>query len=86
MQANSIALVLVVLAIVSGLVSLSVMLQDVGSCPLNEPDCDHAYFIGGTYFWMRPIYIGFGIASLVLFLSALVFALYGRRRTTSNQI
>ena len=64
-----------------GLGSLTVAPQDNGSCPLQgipPTTCDHAYFINGAYVWMRPLYTGLGIISLLFLASGAVLALYVR--------
>jgi len=79
---KDLAVVLAVLGAAFGLGSIMVNMQDVGSCPeqpFGRPfTCDHAYLVGGTYIWMRPLYTGLGIVSLALLVSALAAVLYWR--------
>jgi hypothetical protein len=79
-RGKDLAVALAVLGAVFGLGSITVILQDVGSCPMqpvgSPANCDHAYLIGGTYVWMRPPSIKLGVASFALILSALAVALH----------
>ena len=80
MRRRNIVIVLGVIGMVFGLGSITVNSQDHGSCPeqpFGSPStCDHAYLINGVYVWMRPLYTGLGIASLVFLASAIVLVLY----------
>jgi len=72
---------LTAIGLIFGLGSITVMLQDNGSCPANVPTCDHAYFVNGSYVWMQPLYTELGLASLTFLASAAVLAFYFRFRS-----
>jgi hypothetical protein len=81
-KAVTLVTILVVVGVVLGLGGVAVLLQDNGSCPAQSVGspftCDHAYLINGAYVWMRPLYTGLGIISLLFLASGAVLALYVR--------
>jgi hypothetical protein len=81
-KAVTLVIILAVAGVVLGLGSVAILTQDNGSCPaqpVGSPfTCDHAYFINGTYVWMRPVYTGLGIASLVFLALTAVLVFYVR--------
>ncbi len=86
-RSKGLALVLVVLGMLLWIGSVIVNLQDVGSCPAQPVGtpftCDHAYPVGGTYIWMRPLYTGLGILSILLSVSALAVVIYWKSNSWS---
>ena len=73
---------LTAVGLVLGLGSITVMSQDIGSCPAQVVGtpfiCDHAYIVNGTLVWMRPLYTGLGVASMAFLVSAIALLLYSR--------
>ncbi|HEV2137860.1 MAG TPA: hypothetical protein VGR53_03395 [Nitrososphaerales archaeon] len=82
MRRRNVVIVLGVIGMAFGFGSIAVISHDIGSCPYQPVGspfiCDHAYQINGAYVWMRPLYTGLGIASLVFLASATALALYLR--------
>lgn len=87
MKRRVLVIVLAALGMAFLLGGFIVMSQDFGSCPGEmqgtQLPCDHAYVVHGTNVWMRPLYTGLIVVSLVCLISAAVVALYMRFITPS---
>jgi hypothetical protein len=76
MRLMPVAVALVILGIGLGIASITINSQNVGSCPVYPANCDHTF--PGTNIWIGATAKEVGYASVVVLLSSLAVALYGR--------
>lgn len=70
--------VLAMIGAATVIVGFAISLQGSGSCPTNQPECDHTF--PGTNIWIGATSMTVIVAGLSLLIAAAAVAVYARTR------